>query len=227
MKKPIVLFGHGKIAEVLLYYWETSSDRDVAAITVDQEFIEGKEWKGLPLVPFESVEQSYPPAEYDFFVALGYQDLNELRASKVAATREKGYQLVSFVPPGCEVPSTVTIGENCFIMPQALIHPNVTIGHNVFVWSGAMIGHHSVIGDHCWFTSCANISGNVTVGESCFFAVNSTVGHGVTLGKKCFLGANSLVTKCTGDEEVFLEASTAKFRLDSKQFLTLSKFDDL
>ena len=90
-----------------------------------------------------------------------------------------------------------------------------------------MIGHHSVIGDDCWFTSCANISGVVSVGQGCFFAVNSTIGHGVRVGDRCFIGANALVTQCTGDDQVFVVESTKPFRLNSRQFLRMSRFSDL
>jgi UDP-3-O-[3-hydroxymyristoyl] glucosamine N-acyltransferase len=112
-------------------------------------------------------------------------------------------------------------------MNNVSIHPRVRLGNDVFVWSGAMIGHHSTIGDHCWLTSCANISGVVTVGRSCFFAVNATVAHNVVIGDECFIGANALVTKCAEDGQVFLAESTKPFRLNSHQFLRMSKFADL
>ena len=90
-----------------------------------------------------------------------------------------------------------------------------------------MIGHHSTVGNNCWLTSCTNISGVVTVGDNCFFAVNSTVGHSVRVGKDCFIGANALVTKCTENDQVFLVDSTKPFRLNSRQFLRMSRFADL
>ena len=85
----------------------------------------------------------------------------------------------------------------------------------------------STIGDNCWLTSCANISGVVTVGSNCFFAVNSTVAHGIKLGDECFIGANALITKSTNNGEVFLTESTKAFRLNSRQFLRVSRFSDL
>ena len=225
--KPVVLFGAGKMAEVLLYFFRNHSDREVVACTADEKYLPGPEWGGLPTIAFETVEQSYPADRYEMFVALGYQDLNSLRASKVAAARAKGYTLISYVHPQSGLPRDCSFGENCFIMNHVMIHPCVTLGENVFVWSGSMIGHHSKIGNNCWLTSSTNISGNVVVGDNCFFAVNSTVGHSVRIGADCFLGANALVTKCADDGQVFLAESTKPFRLNSRQFLRMSKFADL
>jgi len=225
--KPIVLFGTGKIAEVLLYFFRHHSDYEVAACTVNRPFLSGGSWQGLPLVAFDEVEQLYPPSKYAMFVAVGYQELNALRARTCAEAKARGYTLVSYVHPQSGLPKDCEYGENCFIMNDVLIHPRVRLGNNVFVWSGAMIGHHSTIGDHCWITSCANISGAVTVGKSCFFAVNATVAHNLVIGDECFIGANALVTKCTEDGQVFLAENTKPFRLNSHQFLRMSKFAQL
>jgi sugar O-acyltransferase (sialic acid O-acetyltransferase NeuD family) len=203
------------------------SDFVVAASTVDRAFLPGDRWHDLPTVAFDEVERSFPPGEHDMFVALGYQELNALRARKCAEAKAKGYELVSYIHPDSGLPKDCQYGENCFVMNQVLVHPRVRIGNNVFVWSGAMIGHHSSVGDNCWLTSCANLSGVVTVGRNCFFAVNATVAHNVVIGDECFIGANALVTKCTDDQQVFLADNTKPFRLNSHQFLRMSKFTDL
>lgn len=225
--KPLILFGTGKIAEVLLYFFRHHSDREVVACTVDAPYMSGNEWRGLPVVPFDAISHEYPATQCDMFVALGYHDMNRLREKKCEEARALGYMLASYIHPDAGVPKDLVHGDNCFVMNQALIHPCVRLGNNVFVWSGAMVGHHSTIGDNCWLTSCANLSGSVSAGQNCFFAVNSTVGHNVTLGEACFLGANALVTKCADPETVFLAGSTSPFRLNSRQFLRMSHFSDL
>jgi sugar O-acyltransferase (sialic acid O-acetyltransferase NeuD family) len=225
--KPIVLFGTGKIAEVLLYFFRHASDYEVVACTADGSYLAEDTWQGIPTVSFESVEKQYPPKKYELFVALGYQELNALRARKCSEAKTKGYNLVSYIHPESGLPRDCEYGENCFIMNNVLIHPRVRLGNDVFVWSGAMIGHHSTIGDHCWITSCANISGVVTVGNNCFFAVNATVSHNVVIGDECFIGANALVTKCAENRQVFVAESTKPFRLNSHQFLRMSNFPQL
>lgn len=226
--KEIVIFGTGKIAEVIYYYAHQECGFKVAAFTTDAAYLpNGNTFLEKTVVAFQEVEHHYPPAQYDLFVAIGYHDLNKLRETRCQEAKDKGYQLVSIVPASANLPSNVVYGDNCFIMPPALIHPCVTIGNNVFVWNGAMIGHHSVIGDNCWITSCANISGDVVVGKNCFFAVNATVGHGVKIGEECFFGANSLLTQDVDADKVLINPSTKPFRLNSKQFLRMSTFGNL
>ena len=223
-KTEIVLFGNGKIADVLLYYLQNHSEYEVVAITVDREFIgNSSSWNDLPIIPFDQIKKEFPCKDYKMFIALGYQELNKLRESKFNEAKNKGYSLISYVHPDSGIPGDCKYGENCFIMQNCLIHPKVAIGNNVFVWSGAMIGHHSKIEDHCWLTSCSNLSSELCLGKNSFVGVNATVTEKVEIGKNCLLGANTLLTKCTENDQVFLEEPTDKFRLDSLQFLKLSK----
>ncbi len=225
--KPIVIFGAGKIAEVVMYFFRNHGDFTVAASTVDREHLSGEKWLGIPQVPFDAIAETHPPATHDMFVALGYQDMNGLREEVCERARQLGYRLISYVHPQAGLPSDCRYGDNCFFMNQVHVHPRVTFGNNVFVWSGAMVGHHSTIGDNCWLTSCANIAGVVTVGKNCFFAVNATVANGITVGDACFIGANALVVKSTLPGQAYLVEDTKAFRLTSKQFLRMSRFADL
>ena len=227
MKKDLILFGVGKIAEVVYYYAVHECGFNVVAFTCDANYISEPTFLGLPVIAFEEVEKKYSPERCDLFVAVGYHDMNRLRETKCKEAITKGYDLVSIISPFANVPKNVTYGYNCFIMSPAIIHPCVELGNNVFVWSGAMIGHHSKIADHVWFTSCANIGGNVVIGNNCFVAVNATIGHSVTIGKECFLGANTLVTKELLDGQVVIAESSKAIKLNSKQFLKFSSFSSL
>ncbi|THU41537.1 transferase [Niastella caeni] len=227
MQKQLVIFGIGKIAEVVYYYAKEECGFSIACFCVDEKYRTIPTFQDLPVVAFEEVAKNYPPDRYDMFVAVGYHDLNRLRETKCREAMEKGYALASIISPRANLPLNVTTGWNCFIMPPAVIHPCVRIANNVFIWSGAMVGHHSVIEDNCWLTSCCNISGNVHIGANTFLAVNATVGHSVTLGKNCFLGANTLVIKNLEDDKVVIAEAQKPLRLTSNQFLRMSNFSSL
>lgn len=222
--KKVVLFGAGKIAEVVHHLMTREAGVAVAGFTCDPEFVQSDEIRGLPLVPFDEVVRAFPPDDFDMFVATGYQQMNSLREQRLAQAKEKGYGIATFVHPRSGMSTDVEPGENCFIMNDVLIQPKVKLGSNVFVWSGALIGHHATVGDNCWVTSNASIAGVVTAGRNCFFAVNSTVANNVTLGERCFLGANSLVTKDLADGAVVIAGSTEVQRLNSDQFVRMSSF---
>jgi len=227
MSKGVIIFGVGKIADVIQFYMREESNMNVVAFTVDGKYITDKEFNGLPVVPFEDIEQAYPPADYDFFVAIGYHDLNAVRGAKVAEVEAKGYKVISYIHPDSSAPRDLVYGKNCFIMNNVCIHPRVKLGDNVFVWSGVMIGHHSEIGNDCWLTSSCNISGNVTIGNNAFVAVNATVGHSVTIGNNVFLGANTLTIKNLEDDKTVITESDKPIKLTSRQFLKMSSFSNI
>nr|WKN36982.1 hypothetical protein K4G66_31945 [Tunicatimonas sp. TK19036] len=227
--KPIIIFGKGKITDVIQYYMREESNWPVAAFTVDREFISAgdEKFNGLPLASFDEVADKYPPQDYDMFIAVGYQDMNGLRKRKVEEAKSKGYKLVSYVHPHSSIPKDLVFGSNCFIMNNVCIHPRVKLGDDVFVWSGSMIGHHSTVGSHTWLTSSANVGGNVNIGESCFLAMNVTVSHSVSIGNEVFLGSNTLITKNLADQQVVIAENHKPFRLNSYQFLKMSGFSNL
>jgi sugar O-acyltransferase (sialic acid O-acetyltransferase NeuD family) len=227
MAKEIIIFGVGKIADVIQFYMREESGLPVKAFTVDKDYITSPVFNGLPVIPFENLEEKYPPNHYSVFVALGYHNLNALREQKIKEVEAKGYEVISYIHPGSGAPKDLVHGKNCFIMNNVCIHPRVTLGDDVFVWSGAMIGHHSVVGNHVWFTSTANVSGNVKIGDNCFFSVNCTVGHGVNIGNEVFLGACTLIIKNVEDGRVIIKESDKPIKLNSKQFLKFSNFSSI
>lgn len=227
MNKPLIIFGTGKIAEVVHYYAKEECGFEVAAFTVDDAYQQGETFLSLPVIPFSLLVEKCPPDGYDLFVAIGYHDLNKLRAQKCKEALDKGYKLVSVVSPFCKVPKNVLIGHNCFVMPPAIIHPCVTLRDNVFVWSGTVVGHHSIIDNNVWLTSGCSIAGNVKVGENSFFAINATVAHSINVAKENFIGANTLLTKSTSDGQVYISESSKAIKLNSAQFLKFSSFSNL
>lgn len=194
----IVVFGIGQVAEVAHFYLTHDSPHEVVAFTVDRQFITDSRFHELPVVPFEEVEQHFPPQEYQMIVPVSYRKVNQLRAEKYRAAKAKGYHLISYVSSKATTWPGLSIGENCFIFENNVIQPFVKIGNNVILWSGNHIGHHSVIGDHCFLASHIVISGSVVVEPYTFIGVNATLRDGITIAPHCVIGAGALVL---GDTE--------------------------
>jgi len=219
----IVVFGAGKIADVL--YTIALADRDVslAGFTCDRAYVTAPELHGLPLVPFEEVETAFPPTDFAMFVAIGYQEINSIRAQRCRQAREKGYRLVSLISARAHVPSTCTHGANCCIMDGAVLQPYARLGDDVFVWNGAVVGHHAMVGDHCWLASNCTISSTVVMEPFCFVGVNAAIGHGITIGARNIIGAAAVITRSTAPNGVYIVRDTERFRLDSERFTKISR----
>lgn len=217
MKKPLVIFGSGDIAQLAHYYFSTDSNYEVVAFTVDANYIKESEFCGLPVVAFEDVAKKYPPDSYDFFIALSYSKLNAIRKEKFLAAKEKGYKLASFISSRATVLNDGQIGENCFIFEDNTIQPFVRIGNNVTLWSGNHIGHHSIIRDHTFIASHAVISGGVEIGEQCFVGVNATLRDHIKIGDRCVVGAGALLLSDAEPEGVYIGAATERSKIPSNR----------
>lgn len=201
--KKLVIFGTGDIGQLAHYYFTHHTQYEVAAFTVDAQYVKSNDFCGIPVVPFEEIARRHPPDGHDMFIALAYAKLNALRRDKFAAARAAGYALPSYVSPHATVLNDGRIGANCFILEDNTIQPFVEIGDDVTLWSGNHIGHHARIADHCFVTSHVVISGGVTVGERTFIGVNATIRDHVAIGAGCVIGAGSLILKDVADDSVY------------------------
>lgn len=215
MKKKLVIFGSGEIAQLAHYYFSLDSNYEVVAFTVDASYVKESNFCGLPIVAFDEVLKRYPPEKNDFFIALSYSKLNSIRKEKFYTAKEKGYSLASYISSHATVLNDGQIGENCFILEDNTIQPFARIGNNVILWSGNHIGHHSIIHDHTFIASHVIVSGGVEIGEQCFIGVNATLRDHIKVGERCVVGAGALLLGDTAPGGVYLGSATERSKVPS------------
>lgn len=201
--RKLVIGGDSAFAEIAYEYFTHDSDYEVVGFAVEREYLKRETLFGLPIVPFESIEEHFHPSRHSVYVATVYTQLNRLRARLATAAKAKGYALASYVSSRAFVWRNVRIGEHCFIFEDNTVQPFVSVGDNVVMWSGNHIGHHSTIGDNCFISSHVVISGFVDVGPNCFLGVNSTLVNNIRLGADCWLGPNVTVVRNVPDATLF------------------------
>jgi sugar O-acyltransferase (sialic acid O-acetyltransferase NeuD family) len=206
--RQLVIVGDRPIAEVAFEYFSHDSDYDVAAFTVERAFIGRDALFGRPVVAFEDVHELYPPPAYDLFVAVGYGQMNRLRARLFNEARAKGYRLASYVSSRALVWHDTVVGENAFIFESNVIQPFVTIGDDVVLWSGNHIGHHARIGNHVFISSHVVVAGFVAIGDYSFVGVNATFADNVTVGRDVLVGAGAVVLKDAPAGSLFATEAT-------------------
>jgi sugar O-acyltransferase (sialic acid O-acetyltransferase NeuD family) len=201
----VIVFGTGGIGAMVHHYLTFRSKYTVIAHTIDGAYITVPEYKGLPLVPFETVENVYPAEKYAMFIGLGYlgRGPNQLRSQRYNEAKKKGYSLITYVDKAAFVAEEVEIGENCFISPYQTIEPFVKIGNDVITRSGCYIGHDVIIGDHCFVGPQAVIGGGAVIEPFAVLGSNSTLRNGVKIGKRCVIGAGAIILKNTRENEVY------------------------
>ena len=218
----VVIFGASQWAELAHFYLTHDSPHDVAGFTLDRDYLQESEFKGLPIVPFEELEQHFAPAEYKLFIPISFKRMNHARADRYYDARRRGYELISYVSSRATVFPGFECGDNCFILEDNTIQPFVKIGNNVVLWSGNHIGHHSVIKDHVMITSHVVISGACTIEEYCFLGVNATVRDETVIGRETLVGMDVTILKDTKEFEVYKATASqpAGFRSDEIRSLS-------
>lgn len=188
----VIIFGVNDFAELAHYYLSTDTKHDIIAFSVSQEYIPiGGTFKGLPVVPFENIENVYSIKDFHFFAPMSAKGMNKFRERIYNEIKAKGYSLISYISSKATRFNNV-IGENCFILEDNTLQPFTNIGNNVILWSGNHMGHHGIIKDHVMFTSHVVMSGHCVIEPYSFLGVNSTIRDGVTIaeGTLVAMGAN-------------------------------------
>ena len=218
----VVIFGASQWAELAHFYLTHDSPHDIVGFTLDRDYLQESEFKGLPIVPFEELEQHFAPAEFKLFIPISFKRMNHARADKYYDARRRGYQLISYISSRATVFPGFECGDNCFILEDNTIQPFVKIGSNVVLWSGNHIGHHSVIKDHVMITSQVVISGACTIEEYCFLGVNSTVRDETVIARETLIGMDVTILKDTSEFQVYKARGSepAGFRSDEIRSLS-------
>jgi sugar O-acyltransferase (sialic acid O-acetyltransferase NeuD family) len=203
-RQKVVVFGLADFSSLAWYVLTHDSHFEVVAFTADQDYLDKPFHHGLPVVPFESIAQYYPPDEVSLLIPLSMRELNRLRAERYASAKAAGYKLVSWVSSRALTWPDLQLGDNCMVYEGVIVQPFARIGNNCILRSGCNISHHAVIDDHVFIASGAVVAGGARVGERCFLGLGSVVRDGVTVAPRCLIGAGAVVTANTEPDSLYM-----------------------
>jgi len=213
--KKVVIFGSGNVARLVHFFLTNDSDYQVAAFTINAEYIKESTFLDLPVVGFEEITETHPPSEYDMFVAIGAQDRNEFREKVFNEAKEKGYKLISYISSKAGYWPDLKYGENVFIIQATSIEPFVEIGNNVAL-IGTKIGQNVKIEDHC-FISTATIGSDVIVERNAFIGINALINPYIKIGTKSIIGPGSIIIKEVEEYAIYRAVPARKSDVDSRR----------
>ena len=215
----VVIFGIGATGSALHYNLTHDGAWQVAAFTIDREFMTGSDFLGCPLVPFDEVEGHYPPDQFQMIIAVGYVRVNHLRAERYQQAKDKGYSLIRFISPQAQIWEGFTSGDNCKIGSGSLIQPFAHIGNNVFIGSGCIIGHHAHVMDHVFIASGVTIAGSVTVEPYAFIGTGAVIRNRIRIGAESVVGAGAVILQDTDPQGVYMASPAVKLKMSSNKMV--------
>jgi sugar O-acyltransferase (sialic acid O-acetyltransferase NeuD family) len=193
--QKLVIIGDSAFAEVAYEFFTNDSTYEVVAFSVEQNYLKRKALFDLPVVPFENLEELYPPSGHHVFVAVVFTQANRLRTRLYLEAKGKGYQLAFYVSSHALVPDNAQVGEHSFICEATVVQPHAKIGDNVVLWSGNQISHHAVIKSNCFTLPHAVVCEFAQIGENCVIGANATILANVKIGDDCHVAAGALIEK--------------------------------
>ncbi|MCM1157258.1 MAG: acetyltransferase [Bacteroidales bacterium] len=203
--KDIVILGNNDFGRLLKYYLETDDERKVLAFTVSREYIKEKEFCGLPVVPFEQIEELYPPEQVEILLAIGNSKMNEIRKKMYGECKEKGYTVASYIHSSCSI-HTKDIGEGNILLENCLLYPYSKLGNGNLLWDHVLISHDCVVGDFNTFSSYADLCGYVKIGNNGYFGKHCILNDFMEIADYTLIGAAAYAKGKTNPYDVVVPA---------------------
>jgi sugar O-acyltransferase (sialic acid O-acetyltransferase NeuD family) len=220
--KKLMIIGDSAFAEVAYECFTHDSEYEVVGFVVETQYLTKKEMFGLPVLPFEQIEEHFDTSEIEFYAALVYTQLNRLRTRLYQAAKKKGYKPASYISSRAFVWHNAIINEHCFVFEDNTIQPFVQIGSNVVMWSGNHIGHHSVVQDNCFISSHVVISGFCNIGSNCFLGVNATLGNNVVISEDNWIGPSITIVKNTEPNMLYKVEQPEPSKVSARRFFKVT-----
>jgi len=219
----VTLIGFGTVGKVVMDLFESEDRFQVESIVVSRGFESTipEHMKNL-VIPWSKFVDGRPR---NFFVCIGYQDLNKRRQEIFLEALGAGHNPINFVHSRSFLSRSASLGKGTLIMPSVTVENNVSIGDGTFLWSGTVVGHDSCIGDFSFISANVSIGGEARLGSNCVVGLGSVIGNRVTVGDKSLLGACVLTTSSIPEDSVVIRGSDRVIEMPSHEFLKLTNFD--
>lgn len=127
----------------------------------------------------------------DVHVVLG---IGDPRVRAEVAARTSAPPSPPMVHPMASTGSHCRIGQGSVIAAGARLTTNVTIGDHCYVGPNATIGHDSVLDDFATLYPGTVVSGSVQVGRAATIGAGASVKQGVAIGPRAVVGMGAATT---------------------------------
>ncbi|OYU75257.1 MAG: transferase, partial [Alphaproteobacteria bacterium PA3] len=177
--RPVILFGNQMSASLAWYSLTHDSAQQVAGFAVDAARLGSSHYEGLPLVPFEQLEQFYPAADYRLMIPMGFTQVNGIRKARYDNAKARGYTMASYVSSRASVWPDLVVGDNVLIYEHAIIQPYARLGSNCIIRSGAHVSHHCQVADHAFVSAEVAMASACQIGEQAILGVGCVLRDGL------------------------------------------------
>lgn len=156
-----------------------------------------KEIDGQRVMRINDIVKLYE--ELEVTIAVGEPMLRNKLYERVKALN---ISLPILVHPGVYIDTTTKLGRGVTICEGVTITCNVSIGDNTFVHPHAVIGHDIKVGKHCVIGSNSQIGGASVLGDNVYMGFLSGVKEKISIGNDVICSAGAIVFRNLPDNVI-------------------------
>lgn len=196
----ILIYGCGDLAENLFYLLK-QENKPVDGFCVNKAYHKEKEILEQPVYCFEDLEKNFSEECFEFYVCIGYTDMNIHRKEIFDEIHKKGYKIKSYMHNTAQVYAT-HVGEGCLFFENVYVGMFSNIGSGNVFYTKSMVAHHSSVGNYNFFAISSSVAGKVKIGNFNFIGNNASTKDRITISDYVLVGANSYVAHDLSSESV-------------------------
>lgn len=197
-RKPVILFGAGGHAKVLLDIL-LEQNAEILGIAEKDGVERPTNLFGVPIIGSDSDVERYSPSEIELVNGIGSIGSTALRKRVYEKFKALGYRFQQVIHSSAVISRRAVLGEGVQVAAGAVINIGARIGENSIVNTNTSLDHDCVIGAHVHIAPGVTLSGGVTVGDGSHIGTGANVVQGVHIGKGVIVGAGALVLQDLGD----------------------------
>lgn len=191
----LVIFGDSPFAERIAKYILFEKQLRLLCFTQEDKFCSRKSILNLPVIPLSELRKTVD-CNFEIIIAIGYQQMNNLRKKIYKLLVDSGYKLGVWISNNAVVYSE-KIGEGTMVLPHAMIGPGCELGKCNFIASSVVLSHDNVVGDYNFVSTNAVLGGGAKINNNCFLGLNCTIKNSIEIADASLIGSATNVLKST------------------------------
>lgn len=184
----IIIFGTSPFSKLVRRYVDEDSKNTVIAFTINKAYIKETYFEGLPVIPFEDLQEVFPGLQIRILLTAGYKNMNELRKKMYYECKLKNYFICDFIHSSSKI-ETKSIGEGNIILPDVHIAPFVEVGDGNIFFNDVIVNHDTKIGNFNYFSPAFICGGECEIGNNNFYGLRSVLRDSICIGDYNIVGA--------------------------------------
>lgn len=190
--EKIYIIGASGFGKEVAWLIEELDKWDIAGFIDDNEFLQGEEINGIPVVGTCDFLQNRNQST-NVVIAIGnpqirFKIYNTLKSNK-------NLHFPNIIAKGIRISDAIEMGKGNIICSNSILTVNIRLGDFNQINLDCTIGHDSILNSFITIYPSVNVSGNVKIGDFCELGTGSKIIQNKKMTDKVIMGAGAVVIK--------------------------------